>query len=115
MKKALTLVVIAAGLVVPAVALASVSVAGSKGLVVTNSGCADKVSGSYAYIKCTSGHSTVVQWSTPYNETNVVLHGSCSYTNHYSILRYWRSGGRDRVNVRFTGPETCTISSVTFK
>jgi hypothetical protein len=45
----------------------------------------------------------------------VALHGTCSYTSHYTILRYWRSGGRDRVNVKFWGPESCTISSVVFK
>jgi hypothetical protein len=115
MKKALTISLLVVGLVVPSVALASVTVGGSRGLVVTNSGCSDKVGNGYAYIKCTTGHSTVVQWSTPYSENTVALHGTCSYTSHYTILRYWRSGGRDRVNVKFWGPESCTISSVVFK
>lgn len=114
MKRLVLLLTLAAGLAIPAVAFAAISVAGSSGLVVTNSGCADKVSASYAYVTCTTGHSTVVQWSTPYSKSNVTLHGTCSYSGHYSIVRYWRSSGRDRVNVKFWGPNRCTISSVVF-
>lgn len=114
MKRLVLVLTLGACLALPAVALAAISVAGSSGLVVTNSGCADKVGGSYAYITCTTGHSTVVQWSTPYSRSHVSVRGNCSHSGHFSVVRYWRASGRDRVNVKFWGPNTCTISSVVF-
>jgi hypothetical protein len=119
MKKfAIVIAVGAAFLAFTATALAALSVTGSSGLSVNNNGCTDKVGSGKAYIVCPSYTSTVIQWSTPYSKSHVALRGYCAsnaqWNNHVHIVKYWREGGRDRVNVKFTGRSNCVITSVVF-
>jgi hypothetical protein len=95
-------------------ASAGVSVPGSSGLSVRNNGCSARVGNGLATIVCTRYESIVVQWSTRFNGENVSFRGLCTNNRNWKVMRYWRSGGRDRVNVRFTGPIRCSVRRIIF-